>query len=272
MNYKYICCTSMGGWSGKSVVIEARRSAKICSLKLIISINQQHSGCLSHTAYPFGKLPTGLKQWSKRWVVDHAYSLRFYSLWLPTQSALLRKSKNRASFLITPEATNSSSSRECFGRPGMPWCHPCAWTAPAAAGSGAKATQPQCDRPLLHHALALAGCGAHPGKQRAGSVARTTLESLQLDEHQLCIVSKSKMLEHEAGNSKKQHEQSKCQRNEKYVQNCDRALGHFSSNIINRLSSKISNTWEEITKIFKDTIFVFWMLIWHKGVCMRECL
>lgn len=31
-----------------------------------------------------------------------------------------RKCKNRASFLITPEATNSGSSRECFGRPGMP--------------------------------------------------------------------------------------------------------------------------------------------------------
>lgn len=85
-----------------------------------------------------------------------------------------------------------------------------------------------------------------------------------------CI--KIQMLEHEAGNSKKQHEQSKCQRNEKYDQNCDRAFGYLSHNIINRLSSKISNTWEEITKIFKDTIFVFWMLIWHKGVCMRECL
>lgn len=85
-----------------------------------------------------------------------------------------------------------------------------------------------------------------------------------------CI--KIQMLEHEAGNSKKQHEQSKCQRNEKYVQNCDRPLVFFSRNIINRLSLKISNTWEEITKIFKDTIFVFWMLIWHKGVCMRECL
>lgn len=38
------------------------------------------------------------------------------------------------------------------------------------------------------------------------------------------------------------------------------------------LLAKFLNTWEEITEIFKDTIFVFWMLIWHKGVCMRECL
>lgn len=154
-----------------------------------------------------------------------------------------------------------------LGWPGGPMCLNC----PSSYREQCQGHQPQCDWPLLRWALALAGCGAHPRKRRAGSVAHTTVESLQLDEHQLCIVSKS-MLEHEAGNSKKQHEQSKCQRNEKYVQNCDRAFGYFSRKIINRLSQKISNSWEEITKIFKDTIFVFWMLIWHKGVCMRECL
>lgn len=130
------------------------------------------------------------------WVVDDAYSLHFSSLWLPTERAFLHKwkCKNRASFLIRPEvwSEKSGSSRECFRRPGIPWCHPCAWTAPASTGSGAKATQPQCDQALLHQELALAGCGAHPRQRRAGSVACATVESLQLDEHQLCIVSKSK--------------------------------------------------------------------------------
>lgn len=137
-----------------------------------------------------------LKQWAVGWVVDDTYSLHFSSLWLPTESACLhkRKCKNRASFLITPEewSEESGSSRECFVRPGMLWCHPCAWTAPAATGSRAKATQPQCHQPLLHQALALAGCGAQPRKRHAGSMACTTVESLQLDEHQLCIASKSK--------------------------------------------------------------------------------
>lgn len=125
-------------------------------------------------------------------MVDDAYSLHFSSLWLPTERAFLHKwkCKNRASFLIRPEVwwEKSGSSRECFGRLGNPWCHPCAWTVPAATGSGAKATQPQCEQALLHQALALAAVG----QRRADSVACTTVESLQLDEHQLCIVSKSK--------------------------------------------------------------------------------
>lgn len=81
--------------------------------------------------------------------------------------------------------------------------------------------------------------------------------SLQIDEHQLRIVSKPETLEHEAGNAKQQREQSKCQRNQKFDQNCDRALGYFSCDTVNGLSSKTSNTWEEITDIFEDTIFVF---------------
>lgn len=138
--------------------------------------------------------------------------------------------------------------------------------------SSAKATQPRVTGHSSIRHWPWQVVGHIPGSSVQAAWHTQHSKSLQLDEHQLCIVSKSKMLEHEAGNSKKQHEQSKCQRNEKCVQNCDRVLGYFSHNIINRLSSKISNTWEEITKIFKDTIFVFWMLIWHKGVCMRECL
>ena len=171
------------------------------------------------------------------------------------------KCKNRAPFLVTPEAreaTKSSSSGECFGRPGMlPVPHGYLNRPGRLRGATLRPPSPSATGHSSHHAMAPQGCRAHPGKLHAGSAACTTVESLQLDEHQLCIVSKNEMLEHGAGNSKKQHEQSKCQRNEKYVQNCDRALGYFSCDTVNRLSSKISNTWEDITEIFKDTIFVF---------------
>lgn len=71
------------------------------------------------------------------------------------------------------------------------------------------------------------------------------------------MVSKTKMQEHGAGNSRQQHEQSKCQTNEKYGPTCARALGNFSCDTVSRLPSKILDTWEEITEIFKDAIFVF---------------
>lgn len=172
-----------------------------------------------------------------------------------------RNCKNGAPFLITPqahEATKSSSWGECFGRPGMPLVPPVCLNHPGRLrGAAPRPRGPSMTSHPSHHTTAPLGRRAHPGKLHAGSAACTTVESLQLDEHQLCIVSKPKMLEHGAGNSKKQHEQIKCQRNEKYVQNCDRVFSYFSCDTVNHLSLKISNTWKEITEILKDTIFVF---------------
>lgn len=122
------------------------------------------------------------------------------------------------------------------------------------------------------------GMGTSPLQQqppllRQGScrAPHTAVASLQQDEHQLCIVSKTKTLGRGAGYLKQRSERvpktGKIHANPSQSTRQLLMQRHQPPSI-----AKFSSTWEEITEIFKDTIFVFPMLIWHTGVCMRECL
>lgn len=116
--------------------------------------------------------------------------------------------------------------------PEMLWCHPCAWTAPAATGSGAKATQPSV---TVHSSIRhwpWQVVGHNPGRSRQRGMHNSWIFAARWASIMHWI--KIQMLEHEAGNSKKQHGQSKCQRNENMSKTVTEhsATFHVTSSII----------------------------------------
>lgn len=218
---------------------------------------------------------TGVNQWPKGCVADHAYSLHFYALWLPTENALVHKSKskNRAPFLITPEAreaTKPSSLRECFGRPSKPPVLPVHLNCPGRLrGAVPNPPSPTVTGHSSHHTA-----GSQDASREAVQRQHGMHNSWIFAARWASIMHYIKTRKARAWSRqfKEAAWAKQMPKKWKICPNCNRVLGYFSYDTVNRLSSKISNTWEEITEIFKDTIFVFWMLIWHKGVCMRECL